>query len=252
MRSFKCGFCARPQSSRDARKKFCSKQCADRSRNIHEGGPVNDLRIFSRLSRDEQTTILLGKDERFKVAMFDIEATNLNANIGRILCCSFKPLGEDVYTFHGHEKRFMEVDNNDDGALAIAINNELETYDIIVGWNSKQFDIKFVNARAVAAGGQTKEKQYHVDGMWAYRSKMRAWSGLASVQQFLDGNGPQKTTIDWRRWVQALGWDKELREAAMKEITHHCELDVEVLERVYIKLVKANVIRSIRMDGGIL
>ena len=253
MRSFKCAYCGKPCSSRDARKLYCNKQCADRSRNLPiDTGPMTDLRIFSRLDRDAQKAILLGEDARFRVCGFDIEATDLKGNIGRILCCSFKPMGGDVYTFNALERQYRMKDNHDDSKLAKAIITELEKYDIIVGWNSKNFDVKYINARSMRGGGPTKEAQYHVDGMWAWRSKAAAWSGLASVQQFIAGGGPEKTTIDWRMWMRALGWDKALREAAMAEIIHHCELDVIVLENVYRLMVEANAIRSIRRDGGIL
>ena len=252
LRSFNCEYCGRPCSSHAPHAKFCSKQCADRSRNIHSDEPVSDLRIFSKLSQGEREAILLGEDERFKVVCFDFEATHLKANVGRILCCSFKPLGADTYTFSALEPRFRKADVYDDGALALAIIEELEHFDILIGWNSKQFDVKFINARSMQAGHRTKDKQYHVDGMWSWRSKAAAWSGLAAVQQFIDSGGAEKTSVKWDQWMRAIGWDQSLRESAMAEIIHHCELDVVVLEEVYKKLVEANVIRSIRADGGVL
>ena len=253
LRSYNCEYCGKPCSSHAPHAKFCSKQCNDKSRNVqYDGELASDLRVFSRLPQDELEAILLGKDERFKVVAFDIEATHLKANVGRILCCSFKPLDGDTYTFSALEPRFRRADVYDDGALALAIIEELEKFSIIVSWNGKNFDTKFINARSMRAGNRTKDKQYHVDGMWSWRSKAAAWSGLAAVQQFIDGGGAEKTSVKWDQWMRAIGWDQSLRESAMAEIIDHCERDVVVLEEVYKLIVAANVVRSIRADGGVL
>jgi len=231
--------------------RWCSSICRHRTRRrlAHRGKRY--LPGFSSMSPADKQEILLGGDD-FKVVGFDIEATHLKANVGRILCVSFKPLDGEVYTFHGLERRFRRRDVYDDGALAAATRDELERYDIIVGWNSKMFDIKFINARNLHADQRTKEAQYHVDGMWAWRSKAAAWSGLDSVQKFVAGDGPEKTSISWAQWMRALGWDRELRETAMNEIVEHCELDVTVLELVYKLMVRNDVVRGLRRDGGIL
>ena len=209
------------------------------------------LRKFSKLTESEKQSVLLG-EEGHRILMVDIEATSLKPNVGRIICCSFKPLGGEVYTFSALDRRFKKRDVYDDSALAAAIRDEMESYDIVCGWNSKAFDYKFVNARCLRAGERIKRAGYHIDGMWSWRSKSNAWSGLAAVQQFIDNDGPSKTTIDWRMWMRVLGWDKELREGALAEIVHHCELDVVVLERAYRHLVEAWAIRSVRKDGGVL
>ncbi len=238
--------------------RFCTKQHADRSRSLTYRFPlpvswknIESLQHFGKLDEEGRKAVLLGQS-KFSVVSFDIEATHLKANIGRIICCSFKPLGKKVYTLDGHQKGFFKQDVYDDSALAGAIRDELEKYDIIVGWNSKEFDVKFINARNLRAGQRTKKAQHHVDGMWSYRSKFAAWSGLNNVQLFIDAEGDRKTPIKWEQWMRALGWNKKLREAAMHEIVTHCEQDVKVLENIYRKLVEGNVVRSLRRDGGIL
>lgn len=243
----------------DARKIYCSKGHADRSRNARYSQPtpatyesVRELRHFGKLTLEGKRQVLLG-EAGFSVVMFDIEATHLSANVGRILCCSFKPLGKAPYTFHALEKRFMKADVYDDSVLAEAIRDELEKFDIIVGWNSKEFDIKYINARNVRADHRTKKAQYHIDGMWSWAAKMRAWKGLKSVQDFVLPDGsPRKTKIAWEQWMRALGWHSGLREKAMDEIVKHCVMDVRVLEKVYRLLAREDVIRSLRKDGGIL
>jgi uncharacterized protein YprB with RNaseH-like and TPR domain len=255
-RKFKCPVCGVPVTTTDRRKMFCTKQCADRSRNTgpspsNPGGIITDLKQFSKLDEPAKARVLLGK-EQFTVVGFDLECTSLKPNVGRILCASFKTIGKDPYTFSALDRRFFERDVYDDGKLAKAIRDELEKYDIITGWNSKQFDVKFLNSRLIHAGHRTKKAQPHVDGMWGFRSKASAWSGLKAVQEYILPGGVEKTRVVWEQWMRALGWDKKLREEAMDEIIEHCELDVIVLENVYRKLVEADFVRSIRRDGGIL
>jgi uncharacterized protein YprB with RNaseH-like and TPR domain len=272
-RECKCG-CGVGFDTNDLRKVYLNKKHADRARNrVEDPAPVtpigklyqgkkasdvgtydsvNELRFFSKLNDDGKESVLLGEGG-FSVGMYDIEATHLKPNVGRILCCSFKPIGGKVTTFDAHQRAYMKPDVYDDGDLAIAIRDELEKYDIIVGWNSKNFDTKFINSRAARAGGRTKAAQYHVDGMWSWRSKHLAWSGLNNVQRFLlPGNEAEKTSIEWDKWMQALGWNKALRTSAMAEIVEHCELDVTVLEDVYRAMIQQRVIRSLRKDGGVL
>lgn len=215
-------------------------------------GTIEDLKAFGKLDDAGKTRILLGEGP-FRIVMYDIEATHLKPNVGRILCCSFKPLGGDVYTFDALEPRFRRPDVYDDTALALAIRDELESYDIVVGWNSKNFDTKFINSRLIRAGERIKRAQYQVDGMWSWRSKFNAWSGLDSVQKFARPQAEtEKTAVAWEQWMRALGWDKHLREQAMAEIVDHCERDVIVLEDVYRLIARANVIRSLRRDGGLM
>lgn len=258
-RTFNCGYCGTEVTTSDPRKLFCNKKCADRNRNKVRPSPASlapatltDLKGFGKLTDEAKKRILLG-EEQFSVCMYDIEATHLKPNVGRIICVSFKPIGQPTYTMHCLQPEFKKADVYDDGALANAVIDELEKYDIIVGWNSKAFDYKFVNSRAFRVGGRMKVAQYHVDGMWSWRSKMSAWSGLAAAQGFaLPDNETVKTSIAWDKWMQVLGWDAKLSRLALDEIVDHCEKDVVVLEDVYRTLVEAGAIRSIRRDGGVL
>jgi uncharacterized protein YprB with RNaseH-like and TPR domain len=213
---------------------------------------IRDLKDFRKLTIEGKERLLLG-EEQFSIVMYDIEATHLKPNVGRMLCCYFKPIGGEPYGFDAHQRAYFKPDVFDDGDLAVAVRDELEKYDIIVGWNSKSFDYKFINSRCVHAGSRIKVAQPHIDGMWSWRSKLSAWSGLNNVQKFaLPEAETQKTSIPWEQWMRALGWNKAMREQAMAEIKDHCERDVIVLEDVYRLEVKAGMVRSLRKDGGIL
>jgi len=223
---------------------------------IYEGEapaePVLDLKQFGKLDDHGKKRVLLG-DERFSIVFFDLECTHLKPNVGRILCCSFKPLGGEAYTYDAHQRRFKERDTYDDSRLAVAIRDELEKFDIVVGHNSKLFDTKFLNARLIRAGHRIKKAQYQIDTMWSWRSKVAAWSGLDNLQKFaLPDSDVVKSSVEWPQWMRALGWDAELRKQAMDEIVDHCERDVAVLESAYRLMAGTGFIRSIRRDGGVL
>lgn len=169
---------------------------------------------------------------------FDLECTSLSGMIGRILCCSFKPIvlpkmKTDVYTLRGDDRKFRNPEDIvDDSKLVVAIRDELESYDVIVGHNSKLFDRKFLNARLLKANERPLKPMFHIDTMWIVRSHMRISSRLQNVQQFL-GLPDEKTPISWDNWMRGAAFDKK----AMDEIVHHCEQDVKVLEQAYWRLV---------------
>lgn len=266
IRVFNCKFCGTENETLDARKMYCNKQCADRARNLPKPAPGVSgevtLAHFGKFPQDVRNDILLGKTNE-KIALFDIEATHLEANVGRVLCCVVGSMEwreatktaiippDGIKVFHALERRYKRPDNFDDSVLAADIRDYLEGFDIIAGHNSKMFDTKFINARNLKAGQRTKKPQYQVDTFWSWKSKARAWSSLKAIQQFL-GTPTEKTSISWGAWMNALGWDANLRTKAMDEIVEHCVLDVQALHEVYVALVNADVIRSLRHDGGVL
>lgn len=260
LRIVKCPACGEDFETTNPRKVFHSKQCADRSRNLPKipVGYMGEVPLdqFNRFPTDVKQRVLRGETGA-KIVGFDLECTSLKPTIGRILCASFIPIsgddgGSEPYTLSATGRGFKKADVYDDSMLAVAIRNELEKYDIIVGHNSKMFDLKFLNARLLRVGERTKVAQYHIDTMWSWRSKSSAWSGLDAIQKFMFAEGVSKTEIAWEQWMRALGWDKTMRDAAMATIVEHCEQDVLVLAEVFNRLVDANVIRTIKRDGGVL
>lgn len=255
LRTVSCSQCDTKFETTDPRKVFCNKQCADRSRNLPRipvgfQGEV-PLADFNRYPTDVKQRVLRG-ETGVKIVGFDLECTSLKPTVGRILCASFLPLNGEPYTFTGLDTGIRKPDVYDDSRLALKIRDELEKYDIIVGHNSKMFDLRFLNARLLRKSDRTKNAQFHIDTMWAWRSKSSGWSGLDAIQKYMVPDGSHKTPIEWEQWMRALGWDKKLRDAAMAEIVEHCENDVRVLMEVFARLVEANVVRTIRKDGGVL
>lgn len=179
-----------------------------------------------------------------RIVGFDLETTDLKALMGRILCCSFvevlpsegaRKKRADIWTWRADAKSFRNRKNRiDDSKLAVAIRNRLEEFDMVVGWNSKLFDIPFLNARLAQAGHRPFHPHFNLDLMWyAGGSSLRIGSKkLDNVQKFF-GLSEEKTPIAWKDWQNAAAGDK----AAMDQVVLHCEADVRVLREAYWKLL---------------
>jgi uncharacterized protein YprB with RNaseH-like and TPR domain len=173
-----------------------------------------------------------------RIVAYDLETSDLKGLIGRVFCCSFKPIVDGVettpYTFRIDQAEFRGRSAIDDSRLCEAIRDELEEYNLIVGWNSKLFDAPFLNARLSKAGLAPLRPQFHLDLMYYMRgSSMRVGSSkLDSAQKFFK-LGTKKTDIDWEQWALTAAGDK----TSLNEVAKHCEADVTVLSEAYWKLL---------------
>ena len=175
-----------------------------------------------------------------RIVSWDLETTNLSALMGRILCASFYPIIDGKrthpYTLRLDAPRYRGRSRIDDNKLAVAIRDELETYNMIVGWNSKLFDAPLLNARLAKVGARPLHAQFHLDLMYyAGGCSMRIGSRkLENVQKFF-ALAESKTQITWDNWSLAAGGDR----AALNEVVHHCEQDVKVLAAAYWRMLPA-------------
>lgn len=171
-----------------------------------------------------------------KVVFFDTESTDLAANWGRILCASFLTLGEEeVLTYRKDSKPFVGKNKIDDGKLTRAIRNQLESADIIIGWNSILHDVPLLNARLADAGERPihvgeRHGSIHLDLMWYAGGQSMKIGGrkLDTVARFF-GVEHEKTALDGETWQLAAAGDS----TAMDEVVEHCEADVLVLRDVW-------------------
>lgn len=158
---------------------------------------------------------------------------------GRILCCSICPIikpgkTEKPFTLRGDEKPWRSKDPIDDASLAVGIRDALEKFHLIVGWNSRGFDLSFLNARLVAAGERPLKPQFHLDAMWlAGQFSLRIGSRKLDVVQKFLRLPESKTPIEWEDWKRAALGDT----TAMRRVQIHCEQDVKVLAQAYWKLL---------------
>lgn len=166
-----------------------------------------------------------------RVLFYDTESTDLSASWGRILCSSFAELEGSPWTFKYDDRKFKGKNLIDDSKLVVAIRDELESADIIVGWNSILHDAPLINARLALAGErglQLGEKYgtWHLDLMWYSSGQSMKIGGrkLDTVAKYFD-TFSQKTPLSGEVWQLAGAGDKD----ALSNVVEHCESDVLVL-----------------------
>lgn|SRR5574338_12444 len=182
-----------------------------------------------RLKRDRLTR---GDFVGLDIGFFDLETTALTAIMGRMLCASFADGWGSISTI-----RIDQTDRNnqlDDRDLAVKTRDQLESFDIICGWNSKFFDIPFLNARLLRWEERPLRKDLkHIDLMYYARPPFARLgsSKLVNVQKFTHIED-SKTDVDWDTWQLAGLGDKD----ALNYVIEHCERDVMVLRGTFQRL----------------
>lgn len=153
---------------------------------------------------------------------WDIEATNLNASIGRMLCASVFD-GISTKTFSNWKT---------DKKIAVQLRDELEKFDYAVSYNGLRYDLPFLNTRLKVHGERYLAPLRHVDLIWTARSHLRLHSNrLEVVGQVLLGQSG-KTKLDGSIWNDASVGDKK----SLQYIIEHCEADVVELARIFEEL----------------
>lgn len=169
----------------------------------------------------------------FRIAFYDLETTY--SSWTTIFCMS-------VADEHGNVKTLsLETHKGktwmDDSKLAKAIADELSKYDILVGWNSKMFDLPIINSRLLETGQRPMGNQMHIDLMW-YATGRHMRAGRRSLENisryFRTPNS--KTPLDVRLWQEAERRHTKEGKAAFRTIVEHCEADVLVLRDVFAKM----------------
>jgi uncharacterized protein YprB with RNaseH-like and TPR domain len=181
---------------------------------------------LARQRRDDPSKGYIGLD----ILFFDFETTNLTAIMGRLVCASFgDSWGRvDTYRIDKTEQR----SKIDDRQLAVQIRDRLETADIICGWNSKLFDVPFLNARLLRHSERPLRKDLkHIDLMYYAGGQFNKIGSrkLVNVQKFAPEVESSKSDVDWDTWALAGMGDPD----AIEYVIEHCERDIRVLREVF-------------------
>jgi uncharacterized protein YprB with RNaseH-like and TPR domain len=162
---------------------------------------------------------------------FDIEATDLKGNFGNLLCVCFAPLHSDeVVTFRLDDKKYRGKKPYDDSKLAAAVRDYMEESFCWIGWNSKMYDVAFIQTRLAMHGLRPLNHKMHIDLMYYARKPFLALhssrlDAVAKTFHFAD----QKTDMDFSKWVSA----KNLEKDAMNYVVEHCIQDVKVTKAAF-------------------
>lgn len=180
--------------------------------------------------------------------LFDIEASQLKADFGRMLAFGWKELGKGkkatVKTVMDFQRRFKK-DPTDDKELVKYAREVLEDADLWITWYGTYFDVPFINTRLLAHGLSPLPPTAHTDGWKIARFGLKLHSNrLASVSEFLGLE--EKTPLKQQVWTRATAGHP----SSIRYVGQHCAQDVIVLEQAYnrIKTFNKQVVNRVSDD----
>lgn len=172
-----------------------------------------------------------------QLCAWDIEATQLNADLGSVLCASVKPYGKKPYTF-----RIKAVGN--DVKVVRDLKDALEEYKCWLTYYGKGFDVPFVNTRLLKWGYPPIEPRHHIDLFFTLKANTKMSSkGLGRFASLLGEDDKQKMGVSQNVWSE-MGFKIATH---MPTMVARCESDCEVLENLYNKT--KHIIRDIKKGG---
>lgn len=175
------------------------------------------------------------KTPELRILSWDIEASNLSADFGIILCVGAKLIGKprtqvlDILDYMGKDRDIIKAE----GRLLKAITPILQDCDVWLTHFGPRFDLPFVNSRLLYHHlPPINPSQPHIDTWRTARNRLKLHSNrLNSIQTFL-GLPTEKNAIKPEQWLRALSGHRP----SMNYIVEHCRLDVECLEEAYMRL----------------
>jgi uncharacterized protein YprB with RNaseH-like and TPR domain len=186
------------------------------------------------MSKPEKLSDYAKRVSQVKALIFDIETSDFNANVGHLLCCCSKWLGEKkVHTlriddFPGYKRNVVN-----DRKLVTAVRNRLAEADMVISWYGRNrcFDEPFLRTRIM---------KYGLDPLPPYLR----WDGQREARQYFKFNGNRldnvgrflgidwKTHFDGQIWMRAVAGHRP----SMNRIVDHCVRDVDQLEAIYMRM----------------
>lgn len=166
-----------------------------------------------------------------KILLFDIEATNLDADFGFAICVGYRWYGEKkiyVPSVLDYPTAFGR-DPTNDKYLMRDIHRVLSQADVIVGFYSKLFDLPWLMARMLHHGLPSLPAIPHVDLYFTARANLKIHSRrLANLIDFLNLKA-EKTRLSGPVWVRAGAGHAP----SIRYVVDHCWHDIDALDKTY-------------------
>lgn len=162
-----------------------------------------------------------------KILLFDLETFGMDfrADAGFILCASYQWFGsEKIYTIHNFNSK--EVWN--DKIICKKMKEVIEEADMIVTWNGKDFDVRFLQTRMLKHRLGYLPPIPHEDGVLTARRTLKMGRSLENVGNFFELHEKKhKLSIDV--WIKAALGEK----ISKNLLVERCESDVRLLNEAY-------------------
>jgi len=170
-----------------------------------------------------------------RIVAWDIEASNLAADFGIVLCVGFKEVGKgkpvvyDLLDYVGEDDDLIRAEKR----LLRDVSAELLKADVWLTHFGTYYDHLFVNTRLLYHGLPVLPPTFpHIDTWKTARNRLKLRNNrLITISEFL-GTEDEKNAIKPEQWIRALGGHTP----SMRYIVEHCRRDVLVLEEVYNRL----------------
>jgi len=158
----------------------------------------------------------------------------LKATITSIICAGWKVYGEkETHCINAWDFSRWDRDINDDYTVCKEIFKVLKSADAVVTHNGKRFDWKYLQTRLVGHGLDPLHKIHHIDTCSIAKQNLLSFNNrLGTLGEFLV-NDNKLENGGWDLWVQVA----EKEKAAMKLMEEYCIQDVDLLEKLFRKLL---------------
>jgi uncharacterized protein YprB with RNaseH-like and TPR domain len=165
-----------------------------------------------------------------KIVILDIETTSLEADAGVLV-------GAGLMSDAGRGEYLEARRTSEEKSLLTKLSKRLESYDIIVTWNGRSFDIPFLTTRLIKHGLDPRLiiRKSHLDLADVVKSRLRlTFTYLDHVCDFFEIDrmrGPMGLDVP-HLYVRALEGDRK----ALMSIREHCLDDLRATRQVFLKL----------------
>ena len=165
-----------------------------------------------------------------QVVILDIETSSLEADAGIVL-------GVGLMTEQGKSEYMQANATTEEKTLLTKLVKRLESYDVIVTWSGRGFDIPFLTTRLLKHKMDPRPvlSKMHIDLNEVAKSRLRlTFTYLDHVCDFFEikrDKGPMGLEVP-HLFVRALEGDEQARTA----IRDHCIDDLRVTREVFLRL----------------
>lgn len=168
-----------------------------------------------------------------RILIWDIEATDLEASFGTVLCIGYKWYGEkETHVISNLDKKTLLPYLDNDSRILKKFREIYEQADYTVAHFGQFYDLPFVQTRLAINKLPFLPPATIKDTWKTSKKKLKLKSNSLKYIARALGIKMQKTDLDGLTWKKAARGDRR----AMKYVVHHCFMDVKVLEQVWKKL----------------